>query len=652
VAKIQLSSFLFADMIAEYCLDCETKAVELSLLPQSLRDSVANDKMPLLRNIPLDSLIHVKCVGDVCPNGFSLGFSLRNSSSTQSLKYESQKTIKQHGKTTIVTRMVSEKGFACEHLLTYFEGQSCFEVNSVFFNESTEKISLEMLTSFSLGRLNLFHKEDSPEQMRIHRFRSYWSAEGRHEIVSPEDLHLETSWTKHSVTSERFGQVGSMPVRKFFPFVAIEDIAQNVFWAAQLAYAGSWQIEVYKKTQCLEISGGIADREFGHWMKNVLPGEKFETPKAYLTVSDGSIDKACDRLVRFQARSLKSQPETEKTLPIIFNEYCTTWGQPDHKKIVEIADRLKDSEVRYLVIDAGWYAEEGKSWARNHGDWIVNPVKFPNGLKVVADEIRKRGMIPGIWFEMETVGPLSHAYAANQHFLRRDGHVIDVAGRKFWDFRDPFVFDYLKEKLISFLQKSGIGYLKVDYNETIGIGVDGAESLGEGLRQHIEMVQLFFKEIRRALPDLIIENCSSGGHRLEPSMMALADMGSFSDAHETLEIPVIAANLHRLILPVQNQIWSVLRQSDTVDRIYYSMSATFLGRMCISGDICRLNDEQYAICLEGQRFYKRVSHIIKNGISHRFGNDLKVPKQWWFCTISQGLLTKRPRSRFPGKVGM
>ena len=73
--------------------------------------------------------------------------------------------------------------------------------------------------------------------------------------------------------------------------------------------------------------------------------------------------------------------------------------------------------------------------------------------------------------------------------------------------------------------------------------------MGEGLRQHLEAVQAFIKRFVKRSLKLVIENCSSGGHRLEPSMMELASMASFSDAHEQKEIPIIAANLHRAILP-------------------------------------------------------------------------------------------------------
>jgi alpha-galactosidase len=201
------------------------------------------------------------------------------------------------------------------------------------------------------------------------------------------------------------------------------------------------------------------------------------------------------------------------------------------------------------------------------------------------------------------------------HFLKRDGIPILAGQRRFWDFRDPWVRDYLYEKVILFLRDTGFGYIKVDYNETIGIGVDGAESLGEGLRQHILCVQDFFRQMREEFPDLVIEVCASGGHRLEPSMMALASMASFSDAHESPEVPIIAANLQRLILPRQSQIWAVLHASDSSQRLRYSLAAGFLGRLCLSGEIDELDEEQWSLVQEIIRFYNRVTPIIKNGRS-------------------------------------
>jgi alpha-galactosidase len=124
------------------------------------------------------------------------------------------------------------------------------------------------------------------------------------------------------------------------------------------------------------------------------------------------------------------------------------------------------------------------------------------------------------------------------------------------------------------------------------------------------------------VPGIVLENCASGGHKLEPLMMSLCSMASFSDAHETEEIPIIAANLHRAILPRQSQIWAVIRKTDTTKRIGYSIANTFLGRMCLSGDVTDLSPQQWDVIDRGIAFYKEVAPVIKKGVSHRSGTKI------------------------------
>lgn len=50
------------------------------------------------------------------------------------------------------------------------------------------------------------------------------------------------------------------------------------------------------------------------------------------------------------------------------------------------------------------------------------------------------------------------------------------------------------------------------------------------------------RKVKEEIPGIILENCASGGHKLEPLMMSECSMASFSDAHECEEIPVIAAS--------------------------------------------------------------------------------------------------------------
>ena len=96
-------------------------------------------------------------------------------------------------------------------------------------------------------------------------------------------------------------------------------------------------------------------------------------------------------------------------------------------------------------------------------------------------------------------------------------------------------------------------------------------------------------------------------------MMALTAMSSFSDAQELPEIPIIAANLHSLILPRQSKIWAVLHQADSVRRLIYSLAAT----------------------------YREASPVIKHGISRRFGN---IEESWRHAEGWQTMVRVHPEN--------
>lgn len=607
----EISRFDVADCTLRYL--SEGSRVGLELIPSARR----SDVVPSVR--PLESLVQVKRVGDPYPGAFAQGHTLRNSPSVDAFRYDRQHVEQQDAVTTVTTYLRGAEGQVLAHRVRWHEGDAALEISATFLNGSDRPVTLELLSSFSLAGITPFHAGDGTGRLRVHRFRSVWSAEGRLDTRTLEQLHLERSGSGASALSERFGQVGTMPVRKWFPFVAVEDTEAGVVWGAQLAWAGSWQMEIYRKNDDVAISGGLADREFGHWMKTLPPGGQLETPPAMVACVAGALDDLCDRLTAVQQRAADTHPSVEHDLPLVFNEWCTTWGDPQHDKVIALADRLQQSETRYLVIDAGWYRTSGTDWNEVHGDWIPNAQLFPHGLAATAQAIRARGMIPGLWFELETVGTHSTAFSLADHLLKRDGIPVTVRERRFWDMRDPWVVDYLTERVIGQLEQCGFGYLKVDYNETLGLGCAHPDSLGEGLRLQILGVYRFFDLLRERLPELVIENCASGGHRLEPSMLGRTAMSSFSDAHEAVEIPIIAASLHRLMLPRQSQIWAVLRAADSERRLVYSLAATFLGRMCLSGEVDALSKGQWQVVRQAQAFYRRVAPIIKHGRSRHFG---------------------------------
>lgn len=293
----------------------------------------------------IDSLVQIKLAGDTYDAAYAMGNTMRNGESVRRLRYCEQRVLgmekagraermEEAGKAEeiegigrvegiggiesadtlaraqdtleIHTILEAEAQYRVRHILTWKKGAPYVRIRCQIENTGAEAIRLEMLESFSLGSLSPYLEGDGHGQMLLHRLRSVWSQEGRLETIPVEDLQLEPAWDPHAVRCEKFGQAGSMPVNKFFPFAAVEDRQSGVFWGAQLACPASWQMELYRKDDALALSGGLADRDFGHWMKGLHPGESFLTPEAIVsTAHTPSIDVFTARLTQAALEQLR-----------------------------------------------------------------------------------------------------------------------------------------------------------------------------------------------------------------------------------------------------------------------------------------------------------------------------------------------------------
>lgn len=180
----------------------------------------------------------MKLRGDGYGGGFSCGMTMCRSETMEGFSvYEETEGRTVYRNDRGVTLTVSRRR----------DGEA-LRVRTAVCNGSSERIGLEMLASFAVRGV----KAD-----RIHRLQSFWSAEGKLRTETLEELHLEPSWNRCGMRIEKFGNVGSMPVRKYFPFLALEDSGSGRFLGIQLYCASSWQIEILcKEEETFSVAGG------------------------------------------------------------------------------------------------------------------------------------------------------------------------------------------------------------------------------------------------------------------------------------------------------------------------------------------------------------------------------------------------------------
>ena len=79
----------------------------------------------------------------------------------------------------------------------------------------------------------------------------------------------------------------------------------------------------------------------------------------------------------------------------------------------------------YFCIDCGWYADG--VWWDWVGEWLPSKRRFPRGISEPLDYIRSKGMIPGLWLEIEVMGvccPLADKLPDDWFFMRHGKRVI------------------------------------------------------------------------------------------------------------------------------------------------------------------------------------------------------------------------------------
>lgn len=557
----------------------------------------------------IEPLVQVSCVGDRVRRDFSEGVTLFNSETAFAFRVYDQQVVKEEGQTKIITFLKTPSDLFAKHVVMQKEGYNCIEVFVELENKGAET-SLNLASSFAISSLTPFEEENDPESLILHRLHNNWAGEGWLDSACVSQYNFEDSWSSLGVRVQKIGALGSMTARGYVPFIALEDDKNKVTWALQLEAPGSWQIEAIHRYNGINLVGGQADYTYGHWRKTLKSGEKYLTTKALITTAVGNLTKACANLTRYHDNYYHI-PQVEQDLPIVYNEYLYSWGNPTMQNVLEQMEFAKELNCSYFVLDAGWFCPNN---CDKLGDWDCVSEKFPNGLIEFTNKLKQEGFLAGgVWYEFESVTDNANVNKNANWLLTANGQLIDHFGRRFLDFRKQEVTDYLTQKVIDNLNKNNLKYIKIDYNDNIGFAVDGAESEGEGLRQHMQKVVEFFKKLRANVPGLIMEVCSSGGMRHDLLFSTLGSMVSFSDAHENADGAIVAINLHRIMQPRTMQIWASYLPQHDIDEVYFTTIKAMIGRICLSGHLEKIHPDMIKIVKDGINYYQNLKEIIKSG---------------------------------------
>lgn len=522
---------------------------------------------------------------------------------------------------------------------THFEAYPDCNVVRVWntVNNLTDKpIVLEHVSSFVLYGI-CDKGTDGVKNMYLHRFYSSWHVECQPVRLSFYQLGLFNG-NMRSMKRIVGANTGSWSTKEELPQAIIEDEEKKKFLFFQIESNNSWYYEIGDTDKLIYMNLGGPNATANQWSRRLEAngGEFSSVPVAVVT--GGGINEVTAEMTKYR-RHIVRKCAPDRNLPTIFNEYMhLSWDSPNEKRTAIVAPSVAELGIRYYVIDCGWHDEcDVKDLYRMCGKWRPSARRFPSGLKSTIDMIHKCGMKAGVWLEPEIIGAdckEMEDYYGDECFMTRNGEKVVAGSRKFLDFRNRKVRDYLTET-VDMLVRLGVNYIKFDYNQDVGAGTEtDSISLGDGLTRQSEAYLCWVKSIMDKYPDLIIEACSSGGQRMDYKTLSLHPLVSTSDQTDYKKYPHIAANILSAVLPEQAAVWSYPVNSPyeinaqreesaesanariDEEQVVTNMVNSMLGRMHLASAVHLLNERKRNLIKEGIRCFDSLSAAKKIAVPY------------------------------------
>lgn len=292
-------------------------------------------------------------------------------------------------------------------------------------------------------------------------------------------------------------------------------------YGATLVYSGNYSVSCeLDHVGRVRMALGISPTGFCWKLED---GEAFVTPEAIMSYSNkglGGLSRGFHNLIRYNVCRGKYK-DTRR--PVLINNWEATVFDFNEDKLVEIAKEAKEFGVDMLVMDDGWFGH--RNWDNNSlGDWFELKDKLPNGIPGLCKRINELGMKLGVWFEPEMISEDSELYRKHPDWC------IKVPGRDPFRGRWELVLDLTRQEIrdciynqmAKILSESPVAYIKWDANRYITDAYSlslSADSQGEFFHRYVLGLYDLMERICTNFPDVLFENCASGGGRYDAGMM-------------------------------------------------------------------------------------------------------------------------------------
>ncbi len=250
------------------------------------------------------------------------------------------------------------------------------------------------------------------------------------------------------------------------------------------------------------------------------PGEEIRSPLVTVTFYDGGNPvKGFNMFRQFEKDCV--YPESIRPLNgyVIANEFSKKTCDEFIEEVNSIDEKILEG-TDYFWMDAGWY-EYNEGWYDGVGNWIPDRKRFPDGMKPLADAMAAKGKKFLLWYEPERVREGTFLYNEG---IKHEGWIIASGDNYLWNLGVDEACEFFTDYIASSLVSNGVTMYRQDFNFCpLSYWEKADKELNGGRRgiaenHYVTNLYRYLDGLLEAVDGLIIDNCASGGKRLDTEM--------------------------------------------------------------------------------------------------------------------------------------
>ena len=378
----------------------------------------------------------------------------------------------------------------------------------------------------------------------------------------------------------------------------------------QLAWSGDSRLAIERDDEGFWVLSAGAALHPGGIV--IAPGQSFSAPEAILAVSTQGRNGAMAQQ-HAAVRALVNWPDSVmQPRKVHLNSWEACYFDHDEARIGALAEAVAAIGIERFVLDDGWFKGRNDDRA-GLGDWNSDPVKYPNGLKPLADKVRGLGMEFGLWVEPEMVNPDSDLYRTHPDWALTPTQGCAPAARNqlVLNLGRSDVRDYLFGALVALLREVPISYLKWDHNRDLAPAGGWAQVQG---------TYDLLARLRAAHPSVEIESCAGGGGRSDAGIAAYTHRFWASDNIDAVSRVPIQRSFLSFLPPelMGSHVGaSPAHATGRSQSLAFRAAVAMQGHFGVELDPAALPDADRAELADWIVFYKQWRHVLHGGWLHQ-----------------------------------